>query len=60
MKGKDTIDWNKLKKEFQLITEEVKIDRPTEISYVFGGYAPLSIKFIEMLIEREGFKNMAS
>ena len=58
VKSKDVIDWNKLKREYRLITEEVKIDKPTEISYVYGGYAPLSIRFVEMLMEKEGFRNM--
>lgn len=60
VKSKDVIDWQKLKKEFSLITEEVNIANPTNISYVYGGYAPLSIRFIEILFEKEGFKNMAS
>ena len=42
-----------------MLSEKVAIDKPTDINYVFGGYAPLSIRFIEKMFEMKGFKNMA-
>ena len=42
-----------------MLSETVAIDKPTDINYVFGGYAPLSIRFIEKMFEMKGFKNMA-
>ena len=45
---------------FSLINEEVRIDEPTEISYVFSGLAPLSVRFIELIMCNEGFKAMAN
>jgi hypothetical protein len=44
------LDWSKLKKIFKLINEEVRIKDPNDISYVYNGYAPLSVKFIETII----------
>lgn len=58
LRAKDKrFDWPKMKKVFGLINEEVKIDKPKEISYVFNGLAPPSVKFIENFISREGFKD---
>lgn len=51
-------DWNKLKKVFKLINEEVRIQDPNDISYVFNGYAPLSVKFIESIIYAGGFAKL--
>ena len=41
------MDWGKLKKQFKLINEEVRINDPVDISFVFNGYAPLSVRFVE-------------
>jgi hypothetical protein len=43
-------DWAALKKTFKLINEETRIQDPTDISYVYNGYSPLSVKFIEMFL----------
>lgn len=44
------LDWAKLKKTFKLINEETRIQDPVDISYVYNGYSPLSIKLIETII----------
>ena len=49
------MDWKKIKNEFKLINENVKIDVPEDIHYVFGGMAPISIRLLERIIERRGF-----
>ena len=49
------MDWNKIKNEFRLINENVKIDVPEDIHYVFGGMAPISVRLLERFIERRGF-----
>jgi hypothetical protein len=41
-----------------LINEEVRISDPVDISYVYNGYAPLSVKFIENVMMAHGFKAM--
>lgn len=52
------LDWNKVKKAFKLINEEVRINDPVDISYVYNGYSPLSVKFIETVMTSHGFKNI--
>eukprot|EP00347_Sterkiella_histriomuscorum_P010829 403374767 len=49
------LDWPKLKKAFKLINEETRIQDPTDISYVYNGYSPLSIKLIETIFQSGGF-----
>ena len=39
-------DWNKIKQELSLVNEEVKLDNPNSIHYVFGGMAPISVSVI--------------
>ena len=51
LKVKDKkLDWAKLKKTFKLINEETRIVDPIDISYVYNGFSPLSVKFIESLM----------
>lgn len=49
------MDWAKLKKIFKLINEETRIQDPVDISYVYNGYSPLSIKLIECILTAGGF-----
>ena len=51
-------DWTKLKKIFKLINEEVRIQDPNDISYVYNGYAPLSVKFLETIFYTGGFQKL--
>ena len=48
-------DWNKIKSELRLISEEVKIENPESIHYVFGGMAPISVSLIIRMFEAKGF-----
>jgi len=47
-------------KKFKLIEEEYDIKDPKSYSYVLTGLKPLSIKFIELFIEKQGFKNIGN
>ena len=40
---------------FKLINEETRIQDPVDISYVYNGYSPLSVKLIETIIQQGGF-----
>ena len=42
-------------KLFKLINEETRIQDPIDISYVYNGYSPLSVKFIETFLYSGGF-----
>jgi len=48
-------DWSKIKSELNLINEEVKIDNPTTIHYVYGGMAPISVSVLERMFAMKGF-----
>ena len=49
-KKQGKFDWEKIKREFTLINEEVDVENPIDISYVYSGYAPLSVKIIEYFL----------
>merc|ERR1712151_443532 len=54
------MDWQKVKNEFKLINEEVKVDVPEDIHYVFGGMAPISVRLLERFVEKKGFANIGN
>ena len=51
-------DWTKIKKIFKLINEETRIQDPIDISYVYNGYSPLSVKFLETFLYSGGFSKI--
>lgn len=54
------LDWAAVKEKFELIEEDINIQNPKSYSYVFGGLKPLSIRFIETLFIKRGFKGMGN
>lgn len=52
------LNWTGLKKNFKLVNEEVNPHSPQDISYVYNGYSPLSVKLLETLMERQGVRKM--
>lgn len=54
------LDWAEVKERFKLIEEDIDIKNPKSYSYVFGGLKPLSVKFIETIFDKKGFKNVGS
>lgn len=49
-KGTAKFDWKKIKNEFQLINTDIRVSNPVDISFTYNGYAPLSVKIVEMFI----------
>jgi len=43
-------DWKKIKSEFSLINTDVRVENPNDINFAYNGYAPLSVKILEMFI----------
>ncbi|OAA67513.1 Sec1-like protein [Cordyceps fumosorosea ARSEF 2679] len=41
-----------LRKQLRLIVDEVKEDDPNDIAYVYSGYAPLSIRLIQCVLQK--------
>lgn len=55
---KDAWNWEKIKSQFNLVSEEDQdFMNPTDYSYVFSGYAPISIRIIQSIIQQGGVQN---
>lgn len=42
-----------LRKQLRLIVDEVKEDNPNDIAYVYSGYAPLSIRLVQCILQKQ-------
>lgn len=42
-----------LRKQLRLIVDEVQEDDPNDIAYVYSGYAPLSIRLIQCILQKQ-------
>jgi len=49
-KKESSSSWPTLRKAFRLIDEEVNPGNPTDIAYVTSGYAPLSVRLVQLAI----------
>lgn len=47
-------NWQKIKDTFNLIDEGMNRLSPSDISYVYNGYSPISVRLIEYFIEHKG------
>jgi len=45
-------------RDFLIINEEVQLKNPTDYSYVYNGYSPLSVKIVDYLMTEKGFSNL--
>lgn len=43
-------NWERLRNDLQLVLEEVDEKNPTDIAYVYSGYAPLSCRLVEQAL----------
>lgn len=48
-----------LRKQLRLIVDEVKEDDPNDIAYVYSGYAPLSIRLVQCIIQKSYLQSIA-
>ena len=52
-------NWQRIKEQYKLINDEgVNHMSPSDISYVYNGFAPISVRLIELFIEMGGLQNM--
>ncbi|PHH86656.1 hypothetical protein CDD83_9928 [Cordyceps sp. RAO-2017] len=42
-----------LRKQLRLIVDEVQEDDPNDVSYVYSGYAPLSIRLVQCVLQKQ-------
>ena len=53
--------WNKIKEVFNLVNDAgVNFINPSDISYVFNGYAPISVRLIELILEAKGISSLVA
>ncbi|KZF26012.1 Sec1-like protein [Xylona heveae TC161] len=46
-------NYNSLRKSLRLIVDEVNEQDPNDISYVYSGYAPLSVRLVQCLLQKQ-------
>ncbi|KAL8752909.1 MAG: hypothetical protein Q9199_005412 [Rusavskia elegans] len=47
-------NYNALRKSLRLIVDEVNEQDPNDIAYVYSGYAPLSVRLVQAIIQKPG------
>lgn len=50
--GQTSTDWNAVRKGLKLWVEEVQETDPDDIAYVFSGYAPLSVRLVQAVLQK--------
>jgi hypothetical protein len=50
-------NWLTIKRALQLVVEDTDTANPNDISYVFSGYAPLSVRLVQHVV-RSGWRPM--
>jgi hypothetical protein len=54
-------NWQKIKESLKLVNDEgVNFMSPSDISYVYNGFAPISVRLIEMFLEHGGLAALQS
>ena len=46
-------NYNYLRKPLRLIVDEVNEQNPNDISYIYSGYAPLSVRLVQALLQKQ-------
>ena len=47
------LPYNSLRKSLRLITDEIEeVEDPTDISYVYSGFAPMSIRLVQCVVQK--------
>ncbi|KAL8937120.1 MAG: hypothetical protein Q9216_004591, partial [Gyalolechia sp. 2 TL-2023] len=46
-------NYNALRKQLRLIVDEVNEQDPNDIAYVYSGYAPLSVRLVQAIIQKQ-------
>lgn len=47
-----TTDYNSVRKTLKLFLDDVDEQNPTDIAYVFSGYAPLSVRLVQCVLQK--------
>ena len=50
--GQTATDWNAVRKTLRLWVDEVQETDPNDVAYVFSGYAPLSVRLVQCVLQK--------
>ncbi|KAK5108848.1 hypothetical protein LTR62_007738 [Meristemomyces frigidus] len=50
--GQTATDWNAVRKGLQLWVDEIDEAEPSDIAYTFSGYAPLSVRLVQVVLQK--------
>lgn len=51
-------NYNALRKQLRLIVDEVNEQDPNDIAYVYSGYAPLSVRLVQAVIQKQSLLSL--
>jgi vacuolar protein sorting-associated protein 33A len=58
--GQTATDWNAVRRSLQLWVDEVREADPEDIAYVFSGYAPLSLRLVQCVLQKSYLQGLAN
>ncbi|KAK1823205.1 Vacuolar protein-sorting-associated protein 33 [Friedmanniomyces endolithicus] len=58
--GQTATDWNFVRARLQLWVDEVEEAEPRDIAYVFSGYAPLSVRLVQAVLQKGYLLNLVN
>lgn len=54
-----TTNYTYLRKQLRLVVDEVKEDDPNDVAYVYSGFAPLSIRLVQCVLQKQYLLSVA-
>ncbi|KAK5172224.1 Vacuolar protein-sorting-associated protein 33 [Saxophila tyrrhenica] len=58
--GQTATDWNALRKGLKLWVDDVQEDDPNDVAYVFSGFAPLSVRLVQCILQKSQLYNLVN
>lgn len=58
--GQSATDWTSIRKSLQLWTDDVHESDPNDIAYVFSGYAPLSVRLVQCILQKSYLQQLVN
>ncbi|KAK0771762.1 Vacuolar protein-sorting-associated protein 33 [Friedmanniomyces endolithicus] len=58
--GQTATDWNFVRSRLQLWVDEVEEAEPRDIAFVFSGYAPLSVRLVQAVLQKGYLLNLVN
>ncbi|KAF1351252.1 Sec1-like protein [Delphinella strobiligena] len=55
-----TTDYAAVRKTLQIFLDEVDEQDPTDVAYVFSGYAPLSVRLVQCILQKQYLSQLAN